>query len=222
MVLFFQPLLLTLKVSVISTVLLLFVATYPAYLFARRTRFSLGLVESLLLLPLFFPPTVLGYYLLALFGRSSFIGRLLEETLGVQIAFTWLGCVIASFFAALPVFIIVARVAFERVEKRVEELALLHGKTPIQVFFYVTVPLAKRGLVAAALLAFARSAGEFGATLILAGNIPGKTQTASIAIYDAVSFGGLSEALPLVLVMTAVSIAILWITTAFSVRGRNV
>ena len=156
------------------------------------------------------PPTVLGYYLLVLIGRQSFLGVFLEDYLKITLIFTWRGAALAAMIASLPLFIKPARAAIESVGSHVENSARILGKNEWQVFWHVTFPLARRGIIAGVALAFARSLGEFGTTLMVAGNIPGKTQTLSIAIYDAVQAGNTAKANVLVGLTTVISIVILY------------
>ena len=157
------------------------------------------------------PPTVLGYYLLTVLGRQSFFGRFLEDVFGIAVVFTWQGAVIAATIASLPLFVKPARSAIESVSSHIENSARVLGKNEWQVFRHVTIPLARRGIITGIALSFARSLGEFGTTLMVAGNIPGKTQTVSIAIYDAVQAGNAIEANILVGITTALSVLILFI-----------
>ena len=145
-----------------------------------------ALVAGLLVLPLVLPPTVVGFYLLQLLGRRSMLGHWLEQTLGITLVFHWSGAVVASAVAAFPLFLLPARGAFEAIDPGLEDVARLLGRSELSVFWSVTLPLAWRGLAAGIVLAFARALGDFGATLMVAGNIPGLTQTAALAIYDAV------------------------------------
>ena len=138
------------------------------------------------MLPLVLPPSVMGFYLLQLLGRRSMLGHFLEHTLGITLVFHWSGAVVASAVAAFPLFLLPARGAFEAIDPGLEDVARLLGRNELSVFWSVTLPLARRGLAAGMVLAFARALGDFGATLMVAGNIPGLTQTAALAIYDAV------------------------------------
>lgn len=203
------PLLLTLRVSLIATLLSVSVGLALAWWLARRQFRGKALVDALLMQPLVIPPSVLGYYLLVVFGRGSWPGRLLEDVFGVTLVFTWRGAVLAAFVTSLPLFLKPARAALEAVEPRLETAARLLGKSEPVVFCTITLPLAWRGLVAGAMMAFARAVGDFGATLMIAGNIPGRTQTMSIAVYDAVQAGDLATANLLVAIMTGFSILVL-------------
>ena len=165
-------------------------------------------VDSLLTLPLVLPPTVLGYYLLVVLGRRGAIGGWLDSV-GIQLVFTWQGAVIASMIVAFPLVLKSARAAFESVDPQLERAARTLGVSEAAIFFRVTLPLATRGILAGTLLAFARALGEFGATLMVAGNLPGRTQTLSVAVYAAVQAGDDSTANFLVLVTSVTCIVIL-------------
>ena len=183
-----QPLLLSLKVALWATGINLVLGVAVARGLSRwRSRFN-ATVDALLTLPLVLPPTVLGYYLLVLLGRHGLIGGWLDH-LGLNPVFTWQGAVIASTLAAFPLVQKAARAAFEGVDPQLEDAARVLGLKPFALFVRVSLPLAARGIVAGALLAFARSLGEFGATLMIAGNLPGRTQTLSVAIYSAIEAG---------------------------------
>ncbi len=183
----FGPFWLSLRVAGLATVLIVTLGVPLALLLARLRFPGKGLLAGLLVLPLVMPPTVLGYVLLVMLGRRGWLGAWLESTWGVSIVFHWSGAVVASAVAAFPMFLLPARGAFEDVDPNLEDVARLLGRDERSVFLSVTVPLAWRGLVAGAVLAFARALGDFGATMMVAGNIPGLTQTASLAIFDAVN-----------------------------------
>jgi molybdate transport system permease protein len=155
------------------------------------------------------PPTVLGYYLIVLIGRRGWIGAWLHDTLGISLIFTWQGAVLASAVVAFPLVFKSARAAFEGVDAQFENAARTLGSSELRVFLRVTLPLAWRGVLAGTMLAFARAMGEFGATLMVAGNIPGKTQTLSLAVYDAVQAGQDDLANFLVAVTSIVCVLIL-------------
>ena len=156
------------------------------------------------------PPTVLGYYLLVALGRTSPLGHLYEYLFGAPLVFTWQAAVVASTFHAIPLLVKSARAAFETVDRSYEKAARNLGASDWRVFWRVTLPLSRRAVIAASVLAFARALGDFGATLMIAGDIPGRTQTASIAIYDAVESGNTLVARVLVLVLSALAIAIVY------------
>lgn len=203
------PLLLTLKVACAATVIVLFTGVGCAYAFGRFRWWGADLVDAICTLPMVLPPTVLGYYLLVAFGRRGWLGAWLENTFGIQLVFTWQGAVIASASVAFPLVYRAARTALDGVDHHLESAARVLGASDVKVFFRVTLPLAWRGILAGTMLAFARAMGEFGATLMIAGSIPGRTQTISIAIYEAVQAGQDAMANFLVLVTSIVCISVL-------------
>ncbi len=215
------PFWLSIQVASMSTALIVAFGLPTAWVLARRDFPGKALVAGLLILPLVLPPTVLGYYLLQVLGRRAPIGRWLETTMGITVVFHWSGAVIASAVAAFPLFLLPARGAFESVDPGLEDVARLLGRNERSVFLAVTLPLAWRGLAAGIVLAFARSLGDFGATLMVAGNIPGLTQTASLAIYDAIVQGNdTARAGRLTLLISGVSIVALLIVQR-TVPGRR-
>jgi molybdate transport system permease protein len=183
------PLLLTLKVAILATLGALLLGAAAGLLLARRTFWGRDVLDAIFTLPMVMPPTVLGYYLIVVIGRRGWIGQWLWETFGVTLMFTWQGAVFAAAIVAFPLVFKSARAAFEGVDARLENAARTLGASELRVFARVTLPLAWRGVLAGTMLAFARAMGEFGATLMVAGNIPGKTQTLSLAVYDAVQAG---------------------------------
>lgn len=200
-----DPLWLSLRVSTAASLLALAVGLPLAWLLARREFPGRDLLAVAVVLPMVLPPTVLGYYLLVLLGRQSALGGL-AETLGIgRIVFTPAAAVIAAFVAALPFLVRTAQGGFEQVDAVYEEAARTLGLPEWRIALQVTIPLAWRGIAAGLALAFARAMGEFGATLMLAGNIPGRTQTASIAIYDAVQASRMEQAHLLALALSAVT-----------------
>ena len=213
------PLYLTLKVSVTATFFSVIIGLGLAYLMARKGFWGKGVLDALIMQPLVIPPTVLGYYLLVLLGRSGPLGRFFEDKLGVSIVFTWKGAVIAAFVASLPLFVRPARAAIEGVDRNLENAARLLGKTEWEGLKTITIPLAWRGIAAGSVMAFARATGEFGATLMVAGNIPGLTQTLPIAIYDAVQMGNTKMANILVGIITLFSFSVPYFVNRFT-RGR--
>ncbi|WP_213776261.1 molybdate ABC transporter permease subunit [Caballeronia sp. dw_276] len=202
------PLLLSLKVAGWATAIDVVLGVAVAFGLSRWRSSARELVDSLLTLPLVMPPTVLGYYLLVLLGRRGVIGAWLDK-FDIQLVFTWQGAVIASAVVAFPLVLKSARTAFEAVDPQFERAARTLGVTETAVFFRVTLPLAARGILAGALLAFARALGEFGATLMIAGNLPGRTQTLSVAVYAAVQAGDDSTANVLVIVTSVTCVVIL-------------
>lgn len=215
------PLLLTLKVALWATFFAAILGAAAGLLLARVRFPGRDVVDALLLLPMVLPPTVLGYYLLVAFGRGSALGRWLEGSLGIELIFTWQGAVAAATVVAFPLVFKAARTAFEAVDRNLENAGRTLGYGEWTVFVRVSLPLAWRGIVAGAMLAFARAIGEFGATLMVAGNIPGRTQTMSIAIYEAVHAGDDALANTLVLIASAVCIVLLVAASHAVRRGRS-
>jgi molybdate transport system permease protein len=203
------PLLLTLKVAGWATLFATLAGTGIAYLVVRCRFPGREVVDAMMTLPMVMPPTVLGYYLLVLVGRRGVIGEWLNDSLGITLIFTWQGAVIAAAIVAFPLVYKGARAALEGVEHQFEQAARVLGQSEFEVFVRVTLPLAWRGILAGAMLAFARALGEFGATLMVAGSLPGRTQTLSIAVYEAVQAGRDDVANYLVIVTSVVCVSIL-------------
>jgi molybdate transport system permease protein len=209
------PLLLTLRIAVVATAIALVAGVALGWVFARTRLPGRGVLEAVCMLPLVLPPTVLGYGILVLMGRRSTVGAWLREHFDYTIIFHWHGAVIASALVALPLVLKGASTAFAGVDGTLEAAARTLRQSRWSVFTRVTLPLAWPGILAGTLLAFARAMGEFGASLMVAGSIPGQTQTASMAIYDAVQAGRDDVALVLALVISAVSVAILVASNRF-------
>jgi molybdate transport system permease protein len=202
---------LSLKVATVATLLNAAMGIPLAYLLARRTFRGRWLVDLLVTLPLVLPPTVTGYYLIVLLGRRGWLGGPLFGLTGWSVAFTWHAAVIAAAVMALPLLVRTARAAIESVDPDLERAAFTLGHSEWRTALEVTIPLARNGILAGLVLAFARALGEFGATLMLAGNIPGRTTTVPLAIYTAVQTGESSEAFVLVAALTAVSCVVIFL-----------
>lgn len=200
---------LSLQVAGWATALNLVLGIGVGYLLARTRFVGRDLLDTLLTLPMVMPPTVLGYYLLVLLGRNGWIGRWLQDSFSINLIFTLKGAVIAATIVAFPLVFKPARAAFEAIDAQVEEAGRVLGISEIAIFWRITLPLAWRGILAGVLLAFARALGEFGATLMVAGSIPGKTQTLSIAVYEAVQAGQDDIANTLVLITSLVCVVVL-------------
>jgi molybdate transport system permease protein len=207
------PLWLTLKVAGVATLLSFLVGVILAFLVARSRFWGREGLDSLATLPLVLPPTVLGYYLIVVIGRHGWLGRWLQETWGISLIFTWQGAALAAAVVSLPLIYKSARAAFEGVDPHLENAARTLGSSEAGVFLRVSLPLAWRGILAGALMAFARAMGEFGATLMVAGNLPGKTQTLSLAVYDAMQSGNDQAATMLVIIISTVCLAILVVSS---------
>ena len=213
------PLLLSLKVGAAATALALVVGVPLAWLLTRRRFPGRQILSVAVLLPMVLPPTVLGYYLLLIIGRGGPVGRFSEAIGFGRIVFTPAAAVIAAFVASLPFLVRASQAGFEQVDRMFEDAARTLGRTETAIFFTVTVPLAWRGILAGVALAFARAMGEFGATLMVAGNIPNRTQTASIAIYDAVQAYRLTDAHLLALSLSVATGLILILLTRVGRSG---
>jgi len=203
------PILLSLRVATLSTILAGLFGVGLAWLLTRRRFPGRTLLESVVVLPLVLPPTVVGFYLLLLLGRSGPLGASLEAA-GLEIVFTWKAAVIAATVASLPLVVKAVQAAFESVDPRIEAAARTL-RPAASVFLTVTLPLAWRGILAGLILAFARGMGEFGITLMLAGSIPGRTQTLPLAIYDAVQANDLAQANALALTTIAIVSVLLFV-----------
>lgn len=208
-------------VSALSTLAILPPGIALAWLLARRDWFGKSLVETLVALPLVMPPIATGLLLLKCFGRRGALGGWLHERLGVNVVFTWRGVVIALGVMSFPLLVRAARVAFEEINPRLEQIARTLGASPWRVFWSVTVPLARRGLLAGILFAFARALGEFGATIMIAGNIPGETSTLSLAIYQSVQIGEDTRAFRLLGVSVVLAFAAVWSSELIQRRARK-
>ena len=214
------PLTLSLRVALIATALVVVMGVALGWLFARKKFFGRELLDAAVTLPLVLPPTVLGYYLLVLLGRQSPVGRAIESVTGEPLVFTWKGAVVAAMVGALPLMVKTSRAAIASVDKDLEDAARTLGQSEWRVFWRVTLPLASRGITAAAMLSFARALGDFGATLMVAGNIPGRTQTAAIAIYDATQAGRSDHALILVVILSVAALALVYATNKLVTNDR--
>lgn len=207
------------KVAGWVTLITLVLGVSTGYFLARVNFRGRDLLDSFLTLPMVLPPTVLGYYLLVLLGREGIIGAWLQEAFNITLIFTWQGAVIAATVVSFPLVFKPARAAFEGVDGQLEQAARVLGLSEMAIFFRVTLPLAWRGIMAGLLLAFARAMGEFGATLMIAGSIPGKTQTLSIAIYEAVQAGRDDLATLFVLITSFICIIML-LSAGYLAPGR--
>jgi molybdate transport system permease protein len=201
---YLEPLLVSLKTVAATTVITFFLGIAAARWMARYTGKFKSLIDGLFILPMVLPPTVVGYGLLLLFGVNGPIGKAVLA-LGEKIVFSWEATVIAATVMAFPIMYMTAKGAFEQVEPNIEAAARTLGAGEWRVFWTVTLPMAKAGVIAATVLAFARSLGEFGATLMLAGNIAGKTQTIPIAIYFAIQAGDMDKAMVLCIIVLVIS-----------------
>ena len=214
-------LLLSLKVAGFATLINLVLGVALAYLFARKRFWGREVLDSFLSLPMVMPPTVLGYYLLVLLGKKSALGQFLYNQFGIQLIFTWQAATIAAAIVALPLVYKPARSAFESIDPQLEQAARTLGLSNAAIFFRVSFPLAWRGILGGLLLGFARALGEFGATLMVAGSVQGKTQTLSIAIYEAVQAGDDALANTMVAMASIVCVVILLVSNKIAPHYRT-
>ena len=214
-----SALVLSVRVAVLATVANAVVGIPLAYVLARRRFRARALVDLLVTLPLILPPTVTGYYLIVVLGRRGWLGAPLYAATGWSIAFTWYAAVVAATVMALPLLVRTARAAIDSVDRDLERAAYTLGRSEWRTALEVTLPLARNGILAGLVLAFARALGEFGATLMLAGNIPGRTTTVPLAIYTAVQTGEERAALLLVATLTALSCVVLVVANRLGARA---
>lgn len=211
---------LTLQTGIASTLLVLVVGIPVAWGLSRLHGWMHDLFSTLVLVPMVLPPTVLGYYLLQAVGRNSAVGGALDALFGFSFVFDWSGAVLAAFCVSAPFLIRTAQAGFESVDHTLEDAARTLGQTEWSVFTRITLPLAWRSVMTGVSLALARAVGEFGATLMVAGSIPGRTRTMPIAIYEAVLTGRTSEAQVLALTLTLAASGLL-VAVAFGMRRRR-
>ncbi len=209
------PIKLSFMVAGAATLIALVAGSALGWALARRRFPGRDVLDALITLPLVLPPTVLGYYLLVLLGTRSAFGGFLYNRFGIRLTFTVWAAIIAATIHALPLVTKSLRAAFEGVDSQLEAAARTLGLNERRIFFRVTLPLASRGVLAATALAFARALGDFGITIMIAGNIPGKTQTASVAIYDAVQAGRDNEALTLSVIVSVIAVVMLYFINRF-------
>ena len=212
----------SLRVASLSTLLIVPPSLAIAWLLARRRWYGKTIVETLIALPLVMPPVATGLILLRILGRRGPIGGWLHRSFDFDVAFTQRGVVAAMMVMSAPLLVRAARVAFEEVPVRYEQVASTLGARPLRIFFSITMPLAFRGVVGGMLLAFARAIGEFGATILIAGNIPGRTMTLSSAIFNAVELGREDEAMRLLAVSVLFAFLAVWLAeTALRPKGDS-
>jgi molybdate transport system permease protein len=215
-----EPLLLSLRVAVIATVITGTLGIAAGYALSRRTTPARELIDAILAAPMVLPPTVLGYYVLVALGRNSALGRLWEDVFGESIVFTVTGAVIAAAIGSLPLVVKAARSAFEAVDPTLVAAARTLGASPLRAFATVSLPLAAPGIVGGLMLGFARALGDFGVTLMVAGDIPGETQTASLAIYDAIQAGREDDAAWMSILITAGAVTIIYVVNKLHRRDH--
>ena len=210
----------TVWVSVLSTLLILPFGLAISWLLARRQWPGKSLLETVISLPLVMPPVATGLILLKLLGRRGPLGGYLYKHFDLDIVFTWRGVLVALCVMSFPLLVLFARVAFEEVDPRLEQIARTLGAGNLRVFYTITLPLAARGIAGGMLLAFARALGEFGATIMVAGNIPGHTSTLSLAIFQSVQLGHDSHAYGLLAISVGLAFAAVW-SSAWLIRRKK-
>ena len=209
---------LSLQVALVATVFVMVVGTSIAYILALKNFRGKEILDMLFTLPLVLPPTVIGYYLIVLFGRNGLLGQYLYTLTGFSIMFTWYAAVLASFVVALPLMIKTTRAAIESIDINIINASYTLGHSALATLFSIVLPLAKKGIIAGAVLSFARAMGEFGATLMIAGNIPGRTDTMPLAVYSSASSGDWSKTNLMVLLFTLISGSFLYMANRLSKR----
>jgi len=215
----FRPFFITIRVAILATVVTFFLGLLAAN-FVYKMKRGKGIVDAIFTLPMILPPTVAGFFLLLAFGRNGFIGGFLHS-IGIPVVFTWTGAVVASIFVAFPLMYRTARGAFEQIDENVIHAAETLGFSKFKIFWTLKVPMAKAGILAGTILAFARALGEFGATIMLAGNIPGRTQTMAIAVFSAVSAGNREVAYIWVAILSTMSFVIIMIMNRWGTNNKR-
>lgn len=216
---FFSPIWLSLKVASVSSILVIVFGILIGKYFATRRFKGKAIVETVIMLPMVLPPTVVGFILIVMFGKKSFAGRVIEWLFNQSIMFTWWAAVIAAAVVAFPLMYQSAKSAFQSISTDIEEAARLDGANEWKVLFHISIPLASRVLIAGCILSFARALGEFGATLMFAGNIPGETQTIPTAIYIAIDSGNMDLAWLWVISIVIISFLMLLFVRTKEVRS---
>ena len=212
---------LSLWVSALSTMLVAVIGGGVAYVLATRQFKGKIILEVLITVPLIMPPTVTGYYLIMIFGRNGIVGQLLHEIAGWSIIFTWQAAVLASFIISLPLMVRTAQAAIASVDTTMRDTATMLGYSEWQTALKILIPLSRKGILAGIILAFARAMGEFGATLMVAGNIPGRTSTMPLAIYSFAASGDWKKAHLLVLILTLTSGLFILLARQFELKGSR-
>lgn len=215
------PLFLSLRVAFTATFIGVVCGLPLAYLLSQRQGRLSDFIDTLTNLPVVLPPTVLGYYLLVLLGRNSWLGKFLEEQFNIMIVFTMTGAVIAATVVSIPYLIKASKAALSEINEDYLNAARLLGRTEFNIFMTIMIPIAWRGIISGITMSFARALGDFGATLMVAGSIPGKTLTMPIAIYDSLQAGNYNMANFLVMIMTSVAVAVLYIVNRLEKKMKK-
>jgi molybdate transport system permease protein len=213
---FLSPIWLSLKIATISGIIVILIGTLVGRLLARTTFKGKAILETILMLPMVLPPTVIGFFLIVIFGKNSLAGQAIEWIFNQPIIFTWWAAVIASAIVAFPLMYQSAKSGFQGVDLDIEEAARVDGASEWKILLFISIPLASKALVSGSILSFARALGEFGATLMFAGNIPGETQTIPTAIYIAIDSGNMKMAW-----LWVISIVIISFMMLLSIRVKQ-
>lgn len=213
---FLSPVWLSLKIASISGIIVIVIGTLIGRLLAKKNFKGKAILETILMLPMVLPPTVVGFFLIVIFGKNSFVGQAIEWLFNQPIIFTWIAAVIAAVVVAFPLMYQSAKSGFQGVNTDIEDAARIDGASEWRVFLFISIPLASKALISGSILSFARALGEFGATLMFAGNIPGETQTIPTAIYIAIDSGNMTMAW-----MWVISIVILSFIMLLAVRVKQ-
>ncbi len=208
----YEAILLSLKITGISTLITGISGILTAYIFTKYNFKFKNILETVILMPMALPPTVVGYLIILIIGKRGFLGQFLYKFFGVNILFTWQAACIAAIIVSFPLIFENAKTAFNYVDRDIKDAARVDGANEFQLFFFVILPVAMNGIIAGVILAFVRALGEFGATLIVAGNIPGETQTMSLLIYFSIGSGDYKTANILVLLIIIISMILVLIT----------
>ena len=216
-----SPVILSLRVATISTIITMIVGIVFAYIFVRYNFHFKDLLESVLILPMVLPPSVIGYILLVIFGKRGFIGVYLNKIFGISIIFPWIACVIASVVVSIPLMYQSVKSSFLAIDENYINAARTLGASEKKIFFKVILPLAMPGIVSGMVLSFARALGEFGATMMIAGNIPAKTQTIPTAIYYAIASDDMNKANVLTFIVIIFSFSVIFILNRYQKNKKR-
>jgi len=216
----FRPFMISMHVALLATCVT-FLLGLAAANYVYKLKRGKGVIDTIFTLPMILPPTVAGFFLLIAFGRNGFIGQFLYSFFGISVVFSWVGAVIAAIFVSFPLMYRTSRGAFEQIDQNVIHAAETLGFSKLKIFWTLKVPMAKAGILAGTVLSFARALGEFGATIMLAGNIPGRTQTMSIAVFSAVSAGNREVAYIWVAILSMMSFVVIMLMNHWSADDKK-
>lgn len=216
-----MPIIISLKVSIISTIITSILSIFIAWMMVKFNKKNGSVLEAIITLPLVLPPSILGYILLIVIGNNGLIGKIFYDNFGLSVIFTWKACVIASVIVSFPLMYQNCKASFQSIDKKILNAARTMGASEWKIFFRIAIPLAYTGIISGLILAFARSLGEFGATMMVAGNIPNKTQTIPLAMYYAVERGDKTMANTLMIVVVIFSFSLIYFLNRWIEKRRN-